>query len=107
VGELAPGESLTNPVGYLYRFGSSRTRPRRERALHATATVDSRGVEPGLGPALYRLPERQRIAVLLVHGCGWTHQEVAEALGLSRSSVGTHVDRAMERLRKELGARRG
>ncbi len=41
--------------------------------------------------------------VALIHGCGWTHQEVADALELSRSSVGTHLDRAMAQLRKKLG----
>lgn len=100
-------KDMANPVGYLYRVGSSRTRPRRERALHATAAMDSQGFEPGLARALTRLSERQRTVVLLVHGCGWTHQEVAEALGLSRSSVGTHVGRAMTQLRKELGAHHG
>ncbi len=99
--------AMTNPAGYLYRVGSSRTRPRRERALPAPAPTDVQGFEPGLAPALSRLSERQRTAVFLVHGCGWTHQEVADALGLSRSSVGTHVDRALAQLRRELGARHG
>jgi RNA polymerase sigma-70 factor (ECF subfamily) len=98
VGEMA------NPVGYLYRVGSSRTRPRRERRWPAAVPVDPQGYEPELAPALARLSERQRAAVVLVHGCGWTHQEVADALGVARSSVGTHVERAMARLRKDLGA---
>ena len=100
-------KDMEHPVGYLYRVGSTRTRPRRERTLHATAPEDSHRVEPGLARALSQLPERQRTAVLLVHGCGWTHQEVADALGLSRSSVGTHVERAMAQLRNELGAQHG
>ena len=97
-------EEMANPVGYLYRVGSSRTRPRRERGLPVPEPAEGHGYEPGLGPALAALSERQRAAVVLVHGCGWTHQEVADALGVSRSSVGTHVDRAMARLRHELGA---
>ncbi|HEU5152224.1 MAG TPA: sigma-70 family RNA polymerase sigma factor [Iamia sp.] len=95
---------MANPVGYLYRVGSSRTRPRRRRPWPPAVPVEPHGFEPGLGPALARLSERQRTAVVLVHGCGWTHQEVADALGLSRSSVGTHVERAMALLRRELGA---
>lgn len=95
---------MANPVGYLYRVGSSRSRPRRQPRLPGTGwATGGYGFEPGLGPALARLSERQRAAVVLVHGCGWTHQEVADALGLSRSSVGTHVDRALARLREELG----
>lgn len=97
-------QEMANPVGYLYRVGSSRTRRRRPRWSPGHAEVEGPGFEPGLGPALSRLSERQRTTVVLVHGCGWTHQEVAEALELSRSSVGTHVARAMAQLRKELGA---
>ncbi len=96
-------QAMTNPVGYLYRVGSSRTRFREERFPHAPAPPDAPGFEPGLVPALARLTVRQRTAVVLVHGCGWTHQEVADALELSRSSVGTHVERAMAQLRTELG----
>jgi DNA-directed RNA polymerase specialized sigma24 family protein len=97
-------KEMANPAGYLYRVGSSRTRPRRERAWPMAVPADPHGFEPGLAPALARLSERQRTVVVLVHGCGWTHQEVADALELSRSSVGTHLDRAMAQLRKELGA---
>jgi DNA-directed RNA polymerase specialized sigma24 family protein len=97
---------MGNPVGYLYRVGSSKTRYREERFPHAPAPPDAPGFEPGLVPALARLTARQRTAVVLVHGCGWTHQEVADALELSRSSVGTHVERAMAQLRTDLGVER-
>jgi len=97
---------MTNPAGYLYRVGSSRTRPRRMRAglVAAPGPVEPPGFEPGLRPALARLSTKQRTAVVLVHGCGWSHQEVADALGISRSSVGTHVQRGMARLREAMGA---
>ena len=96
-------QTMANPAGYLYRVGSSRTRPRRPRFSPPPVPMDASGFEPGLVPALARLSVRQRTAVVLIHGCGWTHQEVADALGVSRSSVGTHVERAMSSLRKELG----
>ena len=99
-------QAMHNPVGYLYRVGSSRTRYREQRFPHAPPPPDAPGFEPGLMPALGRLTVRQRTAVVLVHGCGWTHQEVADALELSRSSVGTHVERAMAQLRIELGVER-
>lgn len=95
-------QGMSNPVGYLYRVGSSRTRARRTR-LPMVAPTEHHRFEPGLVPALERLPDRQRTVVVLVHGCGWTHQEVADALGISRPSVGTHVTRAMTRLRLEMG----
>ena len=96
-------QEMANPAGYLYRVGSSRTRPRRPRFSPPPVPPDALGFEPGLVPALARLSVRQRTAVVLIHGCGWTHQEVADALDVSRSSVGTHVERAMSSLRKELG----
>lgn len=89
-------QAMDNPTGYLFRVGQSKTRQRRRAWLQQGAVAWEHEVEPGLGAALAQLSEQQRIAVLLVHGCGWTYQEVAEALDLSRSSVGTHVNRATD-----------
>jgi RNA polymerase sigma-70 factor (ECF subfamily) len=98
-------QAMENPAGYLYRVGSSRSRGRPQRALPMPiGPADGTSFEPGLSPALARLPDRQRVAVVLVHGCGWSYQEVAEALDISKSSVGTHVARGMAQLRSELGA---
>lgn len=59
-------------------------------------------VEPKLASSLSALSKQQRVAVLLVHGAGWTHLEVAELLGISPSTVQTHVERAMRRLRRQI-----
>ena len=99
-------QAMANPAGYLYRVGQSRTRWKPERFAPPSTPADAPGFEPGLVPALGRLTPRQRTAVVLVHGCGWTHQEVADALELSRSSVATHVERALAQLRTELGVER-
>lgn len=100
-------EAMANPAGYLYRVGQSRSRWKPERFAPAVvAPTDGFGFEPGLVPALGRLTDRQRTAVVLVHGCGWSLQEVADALDVSKSSVATHVERAMAQLRHELGADR-
>jgi RNA polymerase sigma factor (sigma-70 family) len=56
-------------------------------------------IEPGLAPALRGLSERQRTAVLLVYGFGWTYAEVAEFLGVALGTAQTHVERAMAKLR--------
>jgi RNA polymerase sigma-70 factor (ECF subfamily) len=96
---------MENPVGYLYRVGQSRTRPRRHRTtpvIWAGATADAPDIEPGLAPALRDLSESQRTAVVLVHGYGWTLREVAELLGITISTVQTHVERALTRLRSAL-----
>ena len=51
--------------------------------------------------ALGRLPRTQAVALVLRHN-GLSYAEVAAALGLSPSSVGTTVRRAEPALRKEL-----
>jgi RNA polymerase sigma-70 factor, ECF subfamily len=49
--------------------------------------------------ALARLPMRQRASVVLADYAGWSHREIAKALGSSVSAVGVHVHRARKRLR--------
>jgi len=97
--------SMENPAGYLYRIGVSRGR--RRRPLHPVLPVPPSGempwVEPGLPKALSRLSEKQRVVVLLVHSFGWTQEEAAELLGVSRATAQTHLERGMRRLRSSLG----
>lgn len=97
-------EVMANPVGYLYRVGVSRTRGRKAVFPPLPDQPGASAFEPGLGPALARLTDRQRTAVVLIYGCGWTHAEVADALGLSRSAVANHAIRALTNLRSDLGA---
>ncbi len=99
--------AMENPVGYLYRVGQSRTRPRKHPLLPPPAALGVPDVEPRLIEELASLPERQRVAVWLVHACEWTHREVGEALDISTSAVSTHVARGTERLRARLEAHDG
>lgn len=92
-------QTMDNPAGYLYRVGQSKTRPRRSPNLPTPETLRVPDVEPQLVPALLSLSPSQRTAVWLVHGCEWRYAEVAEAMGVSASAVGTHVSRGLERLR--------
>lgn len=95
--------TMANPVGYLYRVGQSKTRPRRRPAqLPDPSTLGVPEVEPGLIAALADLPETQRTAVWLVHACEWTYAEVAEVMDTSTSMVGNHVSRALTKLRAAL-----
>jgi RNA polymerase sigma factor (sigma-70 family) len=98
-------EPMSNPVGYLFRVGQSRSRRYRRRSLVFPAVVAEElpEVDPRLPTALARLSHRQRAAVLLVHAHGWTQAETADALGCSISTVRNHLDRGMRRLRAELG----
>jgi DNA-directed RNA polymerase specialized sigma24 family protein len=59
-------------------------------------------VEPRLGQALAGLSEGQRKAVILIYGFGWTMREVADLNGTKVTSVQTHLDRGMHKLRAAL-----
>ena len=98
-------EAMENPTGYLYRVGRSHG-PRRRRLpalLPPVPAVATSRVEPGLPAALAQLSERQRVAVVMIHGYEWTAREVAELLGVDVPTVSTHLRRGLEKLRKRLG----
>ncbi len=65
--------------------------------------VDPDAPEPGLEKALRGLSHQQRAAVLLVEALGLTYQEAADLLDVSRSSIQTHLERGLKRLRTDLG----
>jgi len=101
---------MENPIGYLYRVGQSRTRPRKPVDVRAWPAAGEHGaggpagplVEPGLLAAVASLSEQQRVAVVLVHGYEWTLREVGELMDVSVSTVQTHVERALAKLRAAL-----
>ncbi len=96
--------AMANPAGYLFRVGQSRTRPRRRPVVFPGPPASEPWIEPGLGRALSALSEPQRLAVVLVHGFGWSHREVAELSGVSASTVQTHLERGLAKLRAALGS---
>lgn len=98
--------TMQNPLGYLFRVGQSSSRRYTTDAVPwasvpASVHLDP-AVVPELVPALAALPEQQRTVVVLVHGLGWTHRDVAELLEVSPSTVQTHVERALAALRNTL-----
>lgn len=96
-------QAMENPAGYLFRVGQSRSRLRRPPRLPVVPTAHLPEVEPRLPDAVAALSPNQRGAVWLVHACGWSYREAAEALGISVTAVGTHVARGLESLRASLG----
>ena len=96
---------MDNPAGYLYRVARSRVRNPTFRRLTFPPGVEGRlpDVEPGLPQALARLTESQRMAVVLVKGCGWTYEETAQFMDVSVSTVRNHLRRGMDHLRTMLG----
>ncbi len=101
-------EKMENPAGYLFRVGQSRARGYRHRpqALPEAPDAAAPWFEPGLPAALSRLSERQRLAILLCEGFGWTRQEVAELVGVNAATVQRHIDRGMAKIRRALGVQR-
>ena len=99
---------MANPAGYLFRVGSSRTRRiRRRTPLLAQPPAEGiPDVEPRLPVALARLPDRQRVCVVLAVSFEWPMPEVAELLGVSVSTVRNHVDRGLRKLRMRLDGER-
>ena len=96
---------LEHPVGYLFRVGRSSVRVRRRfRPLfEPVPDGDLPHVEPGLPAAMRALSERQRVAVVLVHAYGWDRKEAANLLGTSLSTLDTHLNRGLRKLRTVLG----
>lgn len=98
--------AMDNPLGYLYRVGQTRGRGtilRPARVVFPPPEPQRQPeVEPALPRALARLSARQRTAVILVHSFQWTLAEVAEVLEVSKSSVQTHLERGLTRLRDAL-----
>ncbi len=92
------------PVGYLYRVGQSKSRPRLTPRPDPMARERAEPwVEPALPTALGRLSRNQRMAVVLVHGYGWRQQEAADVMSVSEATVRTHLRRGLSHLRSTLG----
>jgi RNA polymerase sigma-70 factor (ECF subfamily) len=95
---------MDNPAGYLYRVGQSKARWYHRPRICFPGIVGSSlpQVEPRLPEALMHLTQNQRLAVVLIHAMEWTEEEVAGLIGRSRSTVRTHLERGLARLRSEL-----
>jgi DNA-directed RNA polymerase specialized sigma24 family protein len=93
---------LSTPVAYLYRVGQSSLRRRRVPAVFSRESTSEPWFEPSLAPALERLSDRQRTAVVLVCGFDWTMKEVAELMGVRVTTVQSHMERGLQSLRNAM-----
>jgi RNA polymerase sigma factor (sigma-70 family) len=101
---------MDNAVGYLFVVGRDRAtqhrRRRRDRPVaRPTQPSDDPTIwfEPALPALVEDLSDRERQAVMLVHGFEWSLSEVAELLEVSKSTVQTYADRGLSKLRDGLG----
>ena len=95
-----------NSLGYVYGIGRNKARRMAGRRHPALLEVPSKclpHVEPGLPAAVAALSDKQRIVVVLLHGYDWTLAEVADLLGIAKTSVQNHAERGLARLRTSLG----
>lgn len=98
--------AMDNPSGYLFRVGQNKARRLAGRSrswTHDEVLYEEPWAEPRFGPAWSSLSERQRVVVGLIHGFDWTLSEVAALLGVSKGTVQTYEERALKKLRRDLG----
>lgn len=97
-----------NPAGYLYGVGRNlgkRLAHTPHPKLPPVPDDATPWIEPGLPEALSKLPERQRVAVILVHCLQWTLSEVGDFMGVSKPTVQKHVERGLAKLRRRIGVK--
>jgi RNA polymerase sigma factor (sigma-70 family) len=98
--------AMANPVGYLYRVAQSAVRRQHRWERHPSfppeTAAEVTASEPQLPAELARLRPDVRMAVVLVHGYGWTYAEVATLLDVPVSTIRNHVHRGTARLRQAL-----
>jgi RNA polymerase sigma-70 factor (ECF subfamily) len=73
----------------------------------APSTTEKAGLALEIQAALATLKEPTRLAVILHYINGYSHDEIANFLGISTTAVRTRVSRAKSQLREELGKTMG
>lgn len=106
------------PIGerraYLFRIARNLVRDAarrraRERTVHSAEAPEVPAPEPAepigrrAAAALARLRERDRQILWLAHAEGWTHDEIATAVGIASASVRVLLHRARKRFKDLLG----
>jgi RNA polymerase sigma factor (sigma-70 family) len=87
---------------------AARSARRRTRVWLTLGNEDRVAVlhDPALGidasDAMARLPHRERQAVVLVYGMGYTQEEVGDLMGISRGTVAASIWRARQKLARAL-----
>jgi len=59
-------------------------------------------MDPALQHALASLPEKQRLVLVLFYVEEWSYEEISQALGVPKGTLGVWLKRAKERLRSAL-----
>ena len=113
---LRDGQSIDRPDAWafrtLYRSAMDRHRWRRRgatawrnasaRSLPARHDVDHAD-RMAIWEAVETLPERQRLAIYLRYRADLPFEEIGRILGIAAPSARSHVSRALDALRRQLG----
>ena len=96
-------ERMSSPGGWVYRVALNVVRRRMRRAAFERRTVEppaevTQIVDRELWTVVQQLPEPQRVAVVLRYQQDLPEQEVAMAMGISRSTVASALAAARRRL---------
>jgi RNA polymerase sigma-70 factor (ECF subfamily) len=95
---------MESPGGWTYRVALNELRRALRSRAHAVAAspVDAKTSVPETDPDLWdlvrRLPERQRVAIVLRYVADLPEQAVAEVMGIRRSTAASTLTQARQRL---------
>lgn len=101
VGELRDPSALRPWVRQIARRAALRHLQRRPVGIGQPAFVfvpEDVSLGLDLAQAIARLPQRERQAISLVYGLGYTQQEAAEVLGIARGTIAATLFHARRRL---------
>ena len=104
---LRRGHALRDPAAWVwraaFRIAAGELKERgRMTTFRAHPAIGMPEPFIDLWRALAQLPMKQRASVVLADYAGWSHREIADALGSTVSAVGVHIHRARKRLRELL-----
>jgi RNA polymerase sigma-70 factor (ECF subfamily) len=104
---LRRGPAVRDPAAWVWRTAfriAAGELKERGRVETSGREAETGMPEPfvDLWRALGRLPLMQRSSVVLADYAGWSHREIAKALGSTVSAVGVHVYRGRRRMRELL-----
>ena len=94
---------MASPGGWTYRVALNELRRllrgrRRDAAVGLTPTPAVPATDPELWDLVRRLPERQRVAIVLRYVADLPEQAVAEVMGIRRSTAASTLTQARQRL---------